>query len=162
MLTDRRTDTKAFFYFIIQISRSLFYGMRHCLRFVRTSDIVGIFLKSLQLLSTRKSNRVHTFLYTRFLCKIFTRFSAKKIDCKQNKQLFCTGKRRSMYFLYGNGTGTVSLPTNTIKTATSGAAMVCGSPHQFFSKGYDQPCIPSIAVCKRFLLLNRESCLSLN
>ena len=30
--------------------------------------------------------------------------------------------------------------------ATGGAAVVCGSPHQFFSKGYDQPCIPSMAI----------------
>ena len=31
-------------------------------------------------------------------------------------------------------TGTVFLPSNTIKTATGGAAVVCGSPHQFFLK----------------------------
>ena len=53
-------------------------------------------------------------------------------------------------------TGTVSLPTNTIKTATSGAAMVCGSPHQFLSKGYDQPCIPSIPKASKFQLERRR------
>ena len=30
--------------------------------------------------------------------------------------------------------------------ATGGAAVVCGSPHQFFSKRYAAPCIPSIQL----------------
>ena len=58
-------------------------------------------------------------------------------------------------------TGTVSLPSNTIKTATGGAAMVCGSPHQFFSKGCDQPCIPSIVKC-RYKRTTGSSCTANN
>ena len=53
---------------------------------------------------------------------------------------------QSAFPLWSVDTWQVSLPPNTIKTATGGAAVVCGSPHQFFSKRYAAPCIPSIAA----------------
>ena len=43
-------------------------------------------------------------------------------------------------------TRNVRLRLVPLKTATGGAAVVCGTPHQFFSKGYDQPCIPSMGT----------------